>query len=150
MKNRLIIVLLLISSLTGLAQVKQTPINSYESPLFRNIDGTYFDLEHDNSTLSANSYFNILDWLQGRVAGLQVYTIRGIRIPVIRNYPATVYVDEIRTDASILNMLPVADMALIKIIKSPNAAIASGPGGAIIVYTKRGEEGEEEEDGDDR
>jgi hypothetical protein len=145
MKNRLIIVLLLISSLTGLAQVKQPPAASYESPLFRNIDGTYFDLEHDNSTLSANSYFNILDWLQGRVAGLQVYTIRGIRIPFIRNYPATVYVDEIRTDASILNMLPVADMALIKIIKSSNAAIASGPGGAIVVYTKRGEEGEEEE-----
>ncbi|ANE51573.1 hypothetical protein [Flavisolibacter tropicus] len=144
MKNLLLIVFLLISTMAGFSQAKPPTPSSLESPLFRSIEGTYFDLEHDNSMLSANSYFNILDWLQGRVAGLQVYTIRGIRVPYIRNYPATIYVDEIRSDASILNMLPVADMALVKIIKSPQAGIGTGPGGAIVVYTKRGEEEKEE------
>lgn len=152
MKNLLIVTLLLISSLAGIAQGKYTanrgPVPSYPdyvSPLFRTIDGTYFDLEQGNNAASVTGYTNILDWLQGRVAGLQVYTIRGNRIAFMRNYPATIYVDEIRTDASILSMLPVTDIALIKIIKAPQASILSAPGGAIVVYTKRGEVEEEEE-----
>src|SRR6186713_2192963 len=67
----------------------------YASGLFKNAEGTIFDIENEN----VQSYFNILDWLQGRVAGLQVYVSRsGIRVPVIRGSVATIYVDEIRMD----------------------------------------------------
>lgn len=147
MKNLLLTAVFLFSITILWAQQKQTPPStpaSLESPLFRSLYGQYFDLEHDNTTQSASTYFNILDWLQGRVAGLQVYTIRGIRVPYIRNYPATVYVDEMRADASILNAVPVADMALIKIIKSPQAGLIGAHGGAIAIYTKRGESEKDE------
>ena len=151
MKNLVTILILLISS-TGAWAQKYTAHNTpaaqvaspYESALFRSAEGTYFNFENDDNNASAISYFNIADWLQGRVAGLQVYTIRGNRVPFMRNYPATIYVDEMRTDASILNMLSVADIALIKVIRAPQASILGGPGGAIAIYTKRGE-GEEEE-----
>jgi len=123
-----------------------SPYPEYVSPLFRTIEGTYFNLEQDNNAASVTGYTNILDWLQGRVPGLQVYTILDNRIAYMRNYPATIYVDEIRADASLLNMLPVTDIALIKVIKAPQASILSGPGGAIAVYTKRGDAEEDEEE----
>jgi len=153
MKNPLLIVLLLISSLAGFAQGKYTanrglvsPYPDYVSPLFRTIEGTWFNLEQDNSTAAVYGHTNILDWLQGRVPGLQVYNIRGNRIAYMRNRPATIYLDEMRADATLLNMIPVNDIALIKVIRGPHAGIISGPGGAIAVYTKRGEVEEEEEE----
>lgn len=152
MKNLFIITALLISSLAGFAQGKYIGSRTaapaypeYVSPLFRNVDGIYFDLERDNSAGSIYGHVNILDWLQGRVPSLQVYNIRGHRIAFMRNQPATIYVDEFRADASLLNMLPVTDIALIKVIRGPHAGILSGPGGAIAVYTKRGEAEEGEE-----
>ncbi|MCU7547966.1 hypothetical protein OCK74_02520 [Chitinophagaceae bacterium LB-8] len=117
----------------------------YTSGLFSTVDGTYFDLVNDNNAIGANSYFNVLDWLQGRVAGLQVYTNRNIRIPYLRNQPAAIFVDEIRVDAGFLNMLPVHDIAMIKVIKSPFLGGWGAPGGAIAIYTKDGDEGEEVE-----
>lgn len=74
------------------------------------------------------------------MAGLQVYEYRNLRIPFLRNMPAAIYVDEIRVDAGYLNALPVADIAMIKVMKTPYAGPWSGPGGAIAIYTKDGEE----------
>ena len=150
MKNLIFSTLILFSSATLFAQGKysasRTPeqlLNeAYCSPLFSTPDATYFDFVNDNATVGANAYYNVLDWLQGRVAGLQVYNIRGNRIAVIRNSPATIFVDEMRMDASFLNMLPVADIAMIKVIKTPFVG-APGAGSAIAIYTKRG--GEEAE-----
>ena len=42
----------------------------YCTGMFKTPDGTYFDLTNETSI---NGYINILDWLQGRVAGLQIY-----------------------------------------------------------------------------
>lgn len=115
----------------------------YTSGLFSIPDGTYFDLEGDNTAFSAASYLNILDWLHGRVAGLQVYNYYGNRIPFIRNNPASIFVDEMRVDPGFLNMLPVADIAMIKVIKSPFIGLWGGAGGAIAIYTKDGGDPEE-------
>ena len=146
MKKILLIAFVLITSTSLFAQGKYTANRTEKEPyatgLFRSINGTTFDLENEYANTSVNSHLNILSWLQGRVAGLQVYNYYGTLIPIIRNYPATIYVDEIRTDASFLNMLPVADIALVKIMKMPN--VLSGRGGAIAIYTKRGEAEEEE------
>jgi hypothetical protein len=115
----------------------------YTSGLFTNAEGTIFDLE--NETIGA--YLNILDWLEGRVAGLQVFVSRsGVRVPVIRGSVATIFVDEMRMDASFLNSLPVNDIGMIKVIKGPFAgAIGNGGGGTIAIYTIRGDDDEEEE-----
>ena len=114
----------------------------YTSGLFSTPEGVYFDMEGDNASYSAVSYFNVLDWLQGRVAGLQIYNYQGNRIPFIRNNPASIFVDEMRVDAGFLNALPVADIAMIKVIKSPFFGFWGG-GGAIAIYTKDGGDPEE-------
>ena len=113
----------------------------YTSGLFKNAEGTIFDIE--NETLG--TYFNILDWLEGRVAGLQVFVSgSGVRVPVIRGSVATIFVDEMRMDALFLNTLPVNDIAMIKVIKGPFAgAVGNGGGGTIAIYTIRADEEEE-------
>lgn len=117
---------------------------AYCTGLFNTPDGTYFDLENDAEAIGVNSYLNVLDWLQGRVAGLQVYQYRGIRVPIIRNQLAAVYLDEMRVDYNTLNMIPVSDIAMIKVIKTPFAGLWGAAGGAIAIYTKGGEEEAEE------
>ena len=117
--------------------------DQYASGMFKSADGTVFDIENEN----VQAYFNILDWLEGRVAGLQVFVSKsGVRVPVIRQSIATIYVDELRMDPSFLNSLSVHDIAMIKVIKGPFAgAIGNGGGGVIAIYTWKGEEEEEED-----
>jgi outer membrane receptor for ferrienterochelin and colicin len=114
----------------------------YASGIFKDAEGTIIDVEKEN----VQAYFNILDWLNGRVAGLQIYITRtGTRVPVIRGSAATIFVDEMRMDASFLNSLSVNDIAMIKVIKGPFAgAVGNGGGGTIAIYTIRNEEEEEE------
>lgn len=115
--------------------------DEYCSDLFRMEDGTILDVASDNS---AKAYFNILDWIQGRVAGLQIYTTRwGVPIPVIRGQRAAIYLDEVPVNPDGLNSIPVTDIAMVKVIKGPNAAVF-GSTGVIAVYTLKGDDEEEE------
>lgn len=115
--------------------------NQYATGLFKSQDGTILDLTNDNT--AANTYTNILQWMQGRVAGLYIYTNRyGTIVPVIRGSVAAVYVDEIPVDAGFLSLLPVTDIAMVKVIKTPFYGGFGGSGGAIAVYTLRGDEEE--------
>ena len=148
MKKILLIAALFTTSLTVMAQIRlSNPKSSkeilndrYASSLFKNAEGTIFDIQNEH----VQSYFNILDWLQGRVAGLQIYISRsGIRVPVIRGSVATIFVDEMRMDASFLNSLSVNDIGMIKVIKGPFVgAIGNGGGGTIAIYTIRADEDE--------
>ncbi|HEU5164677.1 MAG TPA: TonB-dependent receptor plug domain-containing protein [Chitinophagaceae bacterium] len=148
MKKMLLMAALFTATLATMAQTRVRDFKSpkeilndrYTSGLFRNAEGTIFDIENEN----VQSYINILDWLQGRVAGLQVYVSRnGIRVPVIRGSAATIYVDEMRMDASFLNSLSVNDIGMIKVIKGPFVgAIGNGGGGTIAICTLRGDEEE--------
>ena len=152
MKKILLLVAILTTTLITMAQTyrasdrksQQEILNDkYCSGLFKNADGTILDIQSEN----VQAFFNILDWLEGRVAGLQVYVGRsGVRIPVIRGNAASIFVDEMRVDANFLNSLSVNDIAMVKVIKGPFVgAIGNGPGGAIAIYTIRGEDEEEEE-----
>ena len=150
MKKFFLIAGFLIASIAAISQVQvskksrsEVLNDQYTSGLFSTVDGTIFDIENEN----VQAYFNILDWLEGRVAGLQVFVTRsGSRIPVIRGNVATIFVDEIRMDPSFLNALSTNDIAMIKVIKGPFAgAIGNGAGGTIAIYTYKGEEEEDEE-----
>lgn len=153
MKNLILSFLILITAAGAAAQGKYTSfstpekklVETYGISLFRTGDGTWFDLQEDNTTSGAISYFNVLDWLQGRVAGLQVYRYRDLSIPFLRNQPASIFVDEVRVDYSFLNALPVADIGLIKVMPMASMTGAFTRGGAIAIYTKRGGADEEEE-----
>lgn len=152
MKKILLLVAILTTTLVSIAQIsvarnsktqKEILNDEYCSGLFKNADGTVFDIQNEN----VQAYFNILDWLEGRLAGLQVFVARsGIRVPVIRGNAASIFVDEMRVDASFLNALSVNDIAMIKVIKGPFVgAVGNGAGGTIAIYTIRGDDEEEEE-----
>jgi hypothetical protein len=154
MKKLLLSVFVFAISIAAFSQKRIAPTKTAEqilneeycSGLFRTPDGTYFDMLDDNATISARSYFNILDWLQGRVAGLRVYTLRNNdRLPIIRNSVARIYVDEIPVSPDFLNSLPVTDIAMIKIIKGPSAGVFGASGGVIAIYTIGTDDEEEEE-----
>ena len=144
MKKLLLSIIILTCTLTVFGQKRTAPVKTaqeklneqYCSGLFNTAEGTYFDMLNDKAALSARSYLNILDWLQGRVAGLQVYTLKGNdRLPLIRNSVAGIFVDEVYRDAGYLSFLPVTDIAMIKIIKGPFLGGFGSPGGAIAIYT---------------
>lgn len=153
MNNLMLSIVSLVTAVGAMAQGKYSPpptpekalYETYGISLFRGGEGTWFDLRDYENAPGAVSYVNILDWLQGRVAGLQVYSYRDIRVPFLRNTPAIVYVDEMRVDYSFLNALPTADIALVKVMPMAAGTAAYTTGGAIAIYTRRGE-GEEEEE----
>jgi len=120
--------------------------DEYCTGAFKSCDGFIIDLTNDNE--SALSYLNVLSWLQGRVAGLQIYYTRdNTPVPFIRNSRATIFVDEELVNPSFLNDLPVADIAMIKIIKGPFVgAIGNGGGGTIAIYTLKGDDDGDEDD----
>ena len=151
MKKILLITALFTIGFSAVAQVnlsrsskssKEILNEKYASGMFKNAEGTIIDVENEH----VQGYLNILDWLNGRVAGLQIYlTWSGIRVPVIRGSAATIFIDEMRMDPSYLNVLSVNDIAMIKVIKGPFVgAIGGGGGGTIAIYTIRAIEEEEE------
>lgn len=118
----------------------------YCTGLFKSTDGTILDVASD---MSARSYFNILDWLQGRVAGLSIYPGRsGLRIPVIRGAVPGVFIDEMPVSLNYVDMINVNDIAMVKVIKMPFYGSFNGGGGAIAIYTL-GNENEEEDSAED-
>src|SRR6186713_3021833 len=77
----------------------------YCTGLFKSADGSIIDVLNETS---AATYLNILDWIQGRIAGLQIYKSRtGVSIPYIRGTQARIFVDEMPMDPGFLTMLPV-------------------------------------------
>lgn len=154
MKKILIVTAALISTLAMSAQtykgatqkqtVEQRLNDEYCTGLFNSTEGTILDIASNTST---KGYTNILDWLPGRVAGMQVFTTRtGVTIPIIRGTVPGIYIDEMPVSVSFLNALNVNDIAMIKVIKTPFYGGFNGGGGAIAIYTLRGEEDEEEVD----
>jgi hypothetical protein len=153
------ITVLLVASIFGLASFAQRyngkdhispqdKLNDqYCTGLFRAQEGIIFDLQNANE--SAKGYSNILEWLGGRVAGLQVYYTRyGTPIPFIRNTLSSIYVDEMPVGPGFLNALPVSDIAMIKVIKGAFiGAVGNGAGGAIAIYTLKGEDDEDADEG---
>ena len=153
MNKLFLIIMVLAFTISGFSQkriaqskTKEEILNeTYCSGMFNTLHADYFDFMDDGVNASAMGYQNILDWLQGRVAGLRIITTRNnLRIPVIRNQRAGVYVDEIWMGYDFLSMLPISDIAMVKIIKGPFAGGWGGAGGAIAIYTIRGEAEEEE------
>ncbi|MFT3705915.1 MAG: hypothetical protein QM802_26350 [Agriterribacter sp.] len=108
------------------------------SGMFKSMNENVFDLVNDNQ--DAMSYTNILQWLQGRVAGLQVQMQNGTYVPTIRGSQVGIYLDEMKVDPNTINGIPVSDIAMVKVIKGPFlGGIGGGGGGAVAIYTRRGD-----------
>ncbi|WP_379963510.1 hypothetical protein [Epilithonimonas sp. UC225_85] len=100
---------------------------------FSSMNATIFDLVNENK--DAQTSQNILQWLQGRAAGL-TFTMdsSGNYIPSIRGSQASLYLDEMPVDASMISSLPISSIAMVKVLKNDGLV-----GNAIAIYTRRGD-----------
>lgn len=105
----------------------------YASGLFRSGDERLLSIMEDPSAISFN---NILNYLQGRVAGLQI-SPNGAA--VWRGGPVTFFLDEMRTSAQQIANIPMADIAIVKAYPPPFMG-APGSGAGLAIYTRRGGE----------
>ena len=104
--------------------------------LFAGGNAIVFDLVNDNQ-FTALAYSNILEWLQGRVPGFTLQQQDGTLVPLLRNSPAQLFLDEVNITPDVLNSISSADVAMIKVFRT-NFAGSFGGGSAIAIYTRRG------------
>lgn len=83
---------------------------------------------------SAIGFFNLFNYLQGRVAGLQI-TPTGAA--TWRGGGVTFFLDEVRVPAQQIANIPMTDIAIVKAYPPPFIG-ATGGGAAVAVYTRRG------------
>jgi len=111
----------------------------YTSGLFKGDNAYAFVPDEDPAGVAS---FSILQYLQGRVPGLLISFDR-FNMPYVtwRNAHPAFFLDEVRVDARTLSMINMNDIGYVKVFRPPFVgAIGNGPGGAIAVYTYRGEE----------
>lgn len=109
----------------------------YARGLFAGGDAISFDIVNDPFAQSAQ---NIFQFLQGRVAGLQV-NMNGANGPTLtwRQSNTSLFLDEMPVDASMIQNIPVSDIAYVKAFRPPFfGASGGGSGGAIAIYTRKG------------
>ncbi|WDF45661.1 hypothetical protein PQ459_12205 [Chryseobacterium sp. KACC 21268] len=99
---------------------------------FTSNNATIFDFVNENKDVMGSQ--NILQWLQGRAAGL-TFTMDGSGnyIPSIRGSQASLFLDEMPVDASMINSLPISNIAMVKVMKNDGLV-----GNAVAIYTRRG------------
>lgn len=117
---------------------KQDKIEAeYTSGLFSGGDANTFLLEDDPAALG---YQDVFSYLQGKVAGLQIISNGGTVSLSWRGGNPALFLDEMQQqDASMLQTMPMSNVALIKVFKPPFiGAMGGGGNGAIAVYTKKG------------
>jgi hypothetical protein len=113
----------------------------YTSGLFAGGDGYQFDLLNDPF---ATSSINIFNYLQGKVAGLQVNTSSNPPSLQWRGGSPQLYLDEVATDADLVSSVNVNDVAYIKVFRPPFMGGFNGANGAIAIYTRRGNDVKQE------
>ncbi len=124
-------------TITGRKKSKQEILDEqYTSGLFSGGDSKVILPEDDPAFLSSQT---LLNYLQGRIAGLQV-SPRGAESSITwRGSKTDLFINEITTDASAIENTPMSDVAMVKIFSPPFfGAFGGGGGGAIAVYLKKG------------
>lgn len=100
--------------------------------MFTSGNSTVFDFVNEDQHTSGS--INILDWLQGRAAGLTFQrNSSGVNVPSIRGQQAKLYLDEMPTDVDMIANVPVSNIAMVKVLKGAGLA-----GNAVAVYTMKG------------
>jgi len=92
-----------------------------------------------NDPLAANLP-DVFSYLTGRVAGLQITGGGTGNVSMSwRGSTPDLYVDEVKTDASMVSSLNMHDIAYVKVMRPPFFGSAGGgSGGAIAIYTRKG------------
>lgn len=114
--------------------------DKYTSGFFKGFDAIQFDVINDPFASGAQNIFN---YLQGKVAGLQITTGAGTPGLQWRGGATLIYLDEISTDPGMISGIPVQDIAYIKVFRPPfmggsGGMYGNGGNGAIAIYTRKG------------
>jgi hypothetical protein len=110
----------------------------YSSGLFSGGNATIFDIGGDPSAVGS---LNIFNYLQSKVAGLQITT--GGPNPTMswRGGTPALYLNEMQVDPGTVANMSMSDIAMVKVFApGESGVISSGSGGVIAVYTKKGGE----------
>ncbi|MFP3590479.1 hypothetical protein [Chryseobacterium sp. SIMBA_038] len=120
--------------LVGKKQDPKEELNKQLSTgMFNSMNSTIFDFVNENQNAALST--NILDWLQGRAAGLTFQRNgSGENVPYIRGSQAKLYLDEMPSDASMIASIPISNIAMVKVIKESGLI-----GNAVLIYTMRGD-----------
>jgi hypothetical protein len=110
----------------------------YASGLFTGGDGYSFDLAEDPFAKSA---LDVLSYLQGKVAGLNITGSGTQATASWRGGTPDLFMNEMQTSMDQLQTVNVNDIAYIKVFRPPFfGSIGGGSGGAIAIYTKKGKD----------
>jgi hypothetical protein len=109
----------------------------YVSGMFKSGNERIISVMDDPTALGNTNIFN---YLQGRVAGLQI-SPSGFNggFARWRGSPVTFFLDEMRVAAQQIAGIPMADIAIVKAYPPPFFGTPGG-GGAVAIYTRRGGE----------
>jgi hypothetical protein len=114
--------------------LKEKLEDQYTSGFFSGGDGYTFTIDDDPFAKSA---LTIMDYLRNKVAGMQV-SPDGQSVSW-RGSATSIFLNETNTDISMVDNIPMSDVALIKVFRPPFfGASGGGAGGAIAIYTKKG------------
>ncbi|CAL1519561.1 MG2 domain-containing protein [Chitinophaga sp. MM2321] len=111
----------------------ETTEQRYASGMFSGGDGYTFDLTKETPTS-----YNIFQYLQSKVAGLNITGDMSNPSLSWRGGKPGLYLNEMQSDVSMLSTLSINDIALIKVFRPPFMGGFGGANGAIAVYTKKG------------
>jgi hypothetical protein len=115
---------------------KEQMDEEYTSGLFSKGDAYTFILDDD---ISARGSLSVLNYLQGKVAGLQINVVGDQASLSWRGGTPSLFVNEMQSEVQTVQSLQMNDVALIKVFRPPFfGAQGGGTGGAIAVYTKKG------------
>jgi hypothetical protein len=117
--------------------LQQQMEEQYTSGFFAGGDGYTFITADD--PLAASS-MSVLQYLQGKVAGLQISTSgpTGGSLSWRGGTPA-LFLNEMNADVSLIQNTSMSDVAMIKVYRPPfMGAPGGGAGGAVAIYTKKG------------
>ncbi|UOG76386.1 TonB-dependent receptor plug domain-containing protein [Hymenobacter tibetensis] len=123
-----------LSNVTVTAQREKVPANDPRR-LYGATGGTVVNFADIPSAQSAT---NLLQVLQGRVAGLTISGNPPNMTAQIRGSGAPLFIlDGQRTDIGMISTIPASEVESVEVFKGVEAAIFGGSGGAIAIYTKR-------------
>ncbi len=121
--------------ITQKKSLKEKLDKEYTSGFFSGGDGYTFALEEDPA---ATASFGVLQYLQGKVPGLQINTTGGTTA-TWRGSNTSIFLNESPSDLGMLQGLSMNDVAMIKVFRPPfMGGMGGGAGGAIAIYTKKG------------
>jgi hypothetical protein len=126
-----------LANVTVSAQTKTTiekMEDKYVSGLFSG-SGKSFDLVNDPF---AAGFTNIFQYLQGKVAGLQISTSGASASLSWRGGVPAIYLNEMKSDPQMLSGINVREIAYVKVFRPGESVAYGGGGGVIAVYTRKG------------